>query len=425
MQAAQITPGTTQFRGVSISVGMNPMAGLGGRGTRALRMDAKGEYERIARVKLMQMGFKEDAGQTAAFARQLEHIIAKVYAAEFAQYKAYSLFPVNTEVGPGDLSYTYRMISRTGNAAVVNAGNSKDLPNADIEAEEWQQQVITLGISYNFTVVDQASAQKAQIAIEAEKAKSAREAIEALEESIACTGYAATGTVGVTNAPGVAQTSQVSTGTWSAQLKTALATAPSTTVPYPAVGAVSAIASDILAMKQSIYSSTLGRHKATTGLLPPNLYGMLDGVPRSPAFTDDGILAYLERVTGLEIDDWAILQSAGSVNGSGSAIGSADAFKTLVMVYEKNPDVVQLMVAQPFVQLAPQLVGLAIEIPAYSRIGGAMAVRPLGIRTMAGLLSNVAAASDADAYAAGRMPSCLGEAQDCRSEHEAILATAY
>ena len=364
--------------GVTLTAGSNPVL-------KGMRLDSKADFERIARIQLQAKGMREDAGQTMAFARQLEHIIAKVYEAEFAQYKAYELFPVNTEVGPGDLSYTYRMISRLGNAAVVNAGNARDLPNVDLEGEEWQQQVITLGASYNFTVIDQAAAAKAQIAIEAEKAKATREAIEALEESIACIGYAATGTVGVTNAPGVAVVPQVSTGTWSAQLKTALATAPSTTVPYPAVGAVSAIASDILAGKQQIYAKTLGRHKATNCLLPPNLYGMLDGVPRSPAFTDDGILAYLERVTGLEVDDWPILQNAGSLAGSGSSIGSTDTFNTRIMVYEKNPDVVQLMVAQPFVQLAPQPVGLVWSIPTYSRIGGAMAVRPLGIVVMDGV----------------------------------------
>jgi len=362
---------------VTISAGMNPMRGL--------RLDSKDDFQRVARIRLSNAGFREDAGQTMAFARQLEHIITKVYAAEFAQYKAYQLFPVNTELGPGDLSYTYRMISRLGNAAVVNAGNARDLPNIDLEGEEWPSQIITLGASYNFSVIDQASAAKAQIAIEAEKAKATREAIEALEESIACTGYAATGTVGVTNAPGVAAVPQVSTGTWASQLKTALATPPTTTVPYPAVGAVSAIASDILAQKQQIYALTLGRHKATNVLLPPNLYGILDGVPRSPAFTDDGILAYLERVTGLEVDDWAILQGAGSIAGSGSSLGATNSYKTRVVVYEKNPDVVQLMVAQPFVQLAPQPSSLVFEIPTYSRVGGAMAVRPLGITVMDGL----------------------------------------
>jgi hypothetical protein len=367
----------TSIGGVSLSSGTNPMKGL--------RLDSKEDFQRVARVKLMNMGYREDAGQTMAFARQLEHIIAKVYAAEFAQYKAYQLFPVNTEVGPGDLSYTYRMIARIGNAAVVNAGNARDLPNIDLEGSEWPSQVITLGASYNFTVIDQASAAKAQIAIEAEKAKATREAIEALEEQIAAVGFAATGTNGVTNAPGVAAVPQVSTGTWASQLKTASQVTPSSTNPYPYVAAVSAILTDVLAMDQQIYSLTLGRHKATNLLLPPNLYGMLKAVPRSPAFTDDTALQYMERVSGLELDDWAILQGIGALNGSGSTINTNNSFKTRIVVYEKNPDVVQIMIAQPFVQLAPQPTGLVWEIPCYSRIGGAMAVRPLGIVVMDGL----------------------------------------
>ena len=110
---------------------------------------------------------------------------------------------------------------------------------------------------------------------------------------------------------------------------------------------------------------------------------------RPPAFTDENgsACSASAAVWTLSDEQGNVINSRLNVPiaGSGSAIGSSDSFDTVVMVYEKNPDVVQLMVAQPFVQLAPQLVGLAIEIPAYSRIGGAMAVRPLGIRTMAGL----------------------------------------
>jgi hypothetical protein len=363
--------------GVTLTANRNPMLGV--------RCDSREDFQRVARVNLANMGFREDAGQTVAFARQLEHIIAKIYQVEFPEYKAYQLFPMSTEVGPGDLSFTYRMLSRVGQAQVVNAGNTGDLPNIGLEGEEFPAQIITLGASYSFTVINQASGGKAGISIEIEKAKATRSAIEELEEQIACVGYPATGTSGVTNALGVQATTQVSTGTWSSQAATAYATAPSTSVPYPGVGFVSAAASDILAMKQAIYTSTLGRHKATNCLLPPNLYSLLDGLPRSPAFTPDGVLEYLERVTGLEIDDWSILQNVGSKTGSGTSIGSADSFKTRVMVYEKNPDVVQLMVAQPFVQLAPQPRNLGFTIPCYSRIGGAMAVQPLGVRTMDGL----------------------------------------
>lgn len=354
-------------------------------GMQGLRLDSRDDFERTARRCLATQGYKEDAGQTRAFARSLEHIFAKLYMAEFPEYKAMSLFPVNTEVEPGAASFTYRMGERIGQAAVVNAGNSGDLPVVDVKAQEWQAQVITLGVGYGFNAIDELAAQKMQIALEAEKAMAARGAIEQLQDQIFCTGYGPTGTSGVTSALGVQQTTQVSTGTWSAQLAVAYATAPTTTVPYPGVGAISAIAADIKAMAQAIYASTQGRHKATHCLLPPNLYGMLDALPRSVAFSDDDVLTYLEKVTGLIIDDWAQLQVAGSVNGSGSSMGSSDAFKTRVMVYQKDPEVMSLVVAQPFVQLAPQPRDLQIKIPCYARIGGAWSARPLGVRYMDGL----------------------------------------
>ena|ERR1700722_614793 len=362
--------------------GVNPMA-------RAARLDSKADFQRFARTQLAMRGFREDANLTAAFARQLEHIISKVYAAEFAQYRAMEFFPVNMELGPGDLSFTYRMIERIGNASVINAGNAKDLPNIDIGAEEWQAPIITLGASYNFTVIDQASAAKAQIAIEAEKAKATRESIEALEEQIWCTGYANGGVNGVTNAPGVAQVTQASiaNGNWAVQLQAALATSPTTSLPYPAVGAVAAIASDIIAMKQQVFSKTLGRHNATHCLLPPNLWSFLDTAPQSPAFTSKTLLTMLEELTGLEYDYWPILLNSGSIStGSGNSISNPSSThnSTRVVVYEKSPEVVQLMVAQPFVQLAPQSVGLVWEVPTYSRVGGAMMIRPLGLVFMDG-----------------------------------------
>jgi hypothetical protein len=366
--------------GIRGYVGKSPLGGAA-----LMRCDSKADFERVVRAAFRMNGWKEDAGLTAAYARSLEHIMAKTYAAEYAQYRAHEFFPVSTEVGPGDLTFTYRMIDRKGNAKVITAGMGKDLPNIDLGGEEWPAPIITLGASYEFTVIDQQSGAKMQFAIEAEKAKATRESIEALEESIWCTGYAGTGVSGVTNAPGVAAVTQVSTGTWASQIVTALATAPSTSVPYPAVGAVSAIASDIIAMKQAIFSKTLGRHNATNCLLPPNLYSFLDTLPRSPAFTDDTALAYLEKVTGLDIDYWPILQNAGALNGSPATLGGSPALKTRVVVYEKDPDVVQLIQAQPFVQLAPQPTGLVWSIPTYSRIGGAMCVRPLGIVYMDGL----------------------------------------
>jgi hypothetical protein len=92
------------------------------------------------------------------------------------------------------------------------------------------------------------------------------------------------------------------------------------------------------------------------------------------------------------------------------------------MTYEKSPEVMQLIQVQPFVQLAPQMVGLAVEVPCYSRIGGAMSVRPLGAVVMDGLLSSDTNCS-AEALYDGKDIGCLGFAGES-AQFDGMLSSA-
>jgi hypothetical protein len=360
---------------VQVFTNTNPSAG-------GLRLDSKASCLLAAQ---QMVGMRQDAGLTAAFARAMEHRIAEVYAAEFARYRAHEFFPTSTEVDPGALSFTYRMMQRMGNAAVINGGNARDLPQISLGGQETQAPVITLGAAYGFSVIDEKSASMAGIALETELAKGTREAIEALEEQIWCVGYPTAGVVGVTNAPGVAVLPQLSlgSGTWATQINS-IATATTTNATPPAVVVAQAIAADLGSLKQAIAIKTLERQEATNCLLPTNLYQMLDYIPQSPGFNTKTLLQFVEEVTGLDIDSWNQLQNAGNLNGSILTLSGGAVQKTRIVVYDKDPDVVQLMQAQSFMQLAPQQAGLIYSIPCYSRLGGAMCVRPLGIACMDG-----------------------------------------
>ena len=354
-----------------------PQAGLAG----TWRLDSKSDFQAFANSI---PAFRQDAGLTVAYARSLEHIFAKAYEALFAQYRAHEFFPTNTEVDSGAMSFTYRQIQRIGNVGTIdNSGDAKNLANIDLGALEVQQPVITLGASYNFTVMNQLSGAMMNFSIEAEKAKATREAFEAAEELIYCSGQSLGGVPGVVNAPGVAAVTQVSSGTWISQILTGLGTAPLTSA------LVTALSSDILSMKFQVASKSLNRRKATNVLLPTNLFNALDVVPQSPLFMSKTLLSWLEELTGLDFDDWAALNNAGLANGSPTNLaavsGGNPQLLTRVMVYEKNPEVMQLIQVAPFTQLAPQAVGLAWEVPCYSRIGGAMSVQPLGAVYMDGL----------------------------------------
>lgn len=363
----------------------NPLKRHTSQNGELVRFDSNSDFERIARAIILQSQYREDSGLTMVFARQLEHVFAKVYEAEFPEYKATQLFPMSTEVGPGDLTFTYRMTTRTGQAAVVGGGMAKDLPIVGVAAEEWPSPVITLACSYELNVIEEASASKANVAIQAIKGNAAREAIEQLEEDIFALGYSPAGVPGVTSCLGVQSCPKLSTGTWAAQIAAAQTAASSTNLA-PIVAVSQAIQGDLAALKQRVYVQSLGRHKVTRFVLPPNLYAMLDSVPQSPAFNGLSLLAFLEQTLSCEIVDWAIMLNAGLVAGSTmDTTGTGPAFNTRIIGYEAgNAEVMQLIQAQTFIQLPPQWTGLAVQIPVYSRIGGAMSIRPLGIEFLDG-----------------------------------------
>ena len=353
--------------------------GVGNPSTDHLRLDSRGLFEAFAQKSV---GWRQDAGLTMAFARQLEHVMAKVYEARYQKYRAREFFAVNTEVEPGALSFTYRMTERTGAAAVVNGGNAKDLPNADVGGMEFQAPIITLGASYNFSVINQLQGAMTQVPIEALKASAARKNIEALEETIFCVGFPSAGVAGVTNAPGVTATTKVSTGTWAAQI---IAASTASALTQTVVGA---LAGDINAMAAQVLTGSSGEFEATDCLLPVNLYTLLKIVPQSTTFNSKSLLTFLEEQTGLHFDYWPALGTAGGTAGSPAKLAAISASNPAlygrIVVYDKDPEVMQLVTAQPFTQLAPQDVGLVWQVPCYSRLGGAMGVQPTGITYMDG-----------------------------------------
>jgi hypothetical protein len=314
---------------------------------------------------------REDASSTAAFARQLEYRFKEVYEVEFPDLIADELVPLNTEVPAGSLSFTYRMWNKIGQARVI-ANFANDLPNADVDAKEFPRPVITLGCSWQFSYQDVERAAIADVPLEALKAEAARFAIEYLREQIWAFGYANAGVTGLTNAPGVTATAQVSTGgTWLAQI--AAVGAATAAAPAAAVAAVQGIVADVNAMVAKTFTATIGTHRINTIALPANLFIALDQLPRSPAFTDDTALTYLEKMTRCTFVHWPQLNNLGT-SGHGRVMG-----------YKRDPKVLRGIQARPFTQLPPQPRNLAYIVPCIAEVGGVQIMRPLAATWMDGL----------------------------------------
>jgi hypothetical protein len=358
----------TPFGGVDVSFSLQGLGGLGLQG--AARFDSRDLDEVVDRMLERFPRIREDAASSIVFARGLEYIFKTVQEIEFPELRANDFIPVNTEVPAGSLSFTYSMYERTGTAKVIH-GMATDMPLVSVKGKQFPAPVVTVGVAYGFTIQDVDRAARLEVPLESMLATAARWAIEYLQEVVAAVGLPNEGVVGMTNAPGVTGTTQLSTGTWLHQIN-AIAAATSA-APASAVAATQGLIMDVNAMKARVRNQTLGMHTINTILLPLDLFSILESIPRSPAFTDDTLLDYLEKITHCEVDFWNQLNTASTTNHG------------RVMAYDKTPDVLCQILPRPFTQVAPQARGLGWVVPCFSELGGVMVRRPLAMTFMDGL----------------------------------------
>jgi hypothetical protein len=327
-------------------------------------------------------GLRQDAGLSLAFARSLEYIIRKPYEAEYPELRATEFLPVMTEVSPEALSFTYRMLDKVGQAAIIQE-NGSDAPKVDIKGAEWQSPVVTIGASYDYTILDTARAEALGVPLEAYKAETARFACEYLLEVIAAVGAPNSGVPGFTNAPGITSSAQLSSAgvNWMQNIAN-IGSASSTNNTVPALVAVQQIAADINNAIYNVFTNTKGIHRPDTVLVGVAAYSALMTAPRSPGFTADTILDYLENLCQVDIECWPQLDTAGAVQTTGP---NGATHQGRVMVYKKDPKLLNLVIPQPWTQLPPQPIRMAWEITSYLRTGGVTVRYPKSVTYIDGV----------------------------------------
>lgn len=142
----------------------------------------------IVSRQLQAAGLRCDAGETAAFARQLETIQAKVYEVKFPDTKWRSILPVVSNIPLGARSATYRMFEGYGEAAMLDNYATEDFPTAEIKGKEFSEVIRSLGDKYVYSVEDLRASQLMQVSLDVEKAKVARKVIERKFDQLCATG---------------------------------------------------------------------------------------------------------------------------------------------------------------------------------------------------------------------------------------------
>lgn len=304
----------------------------------------RADVEQYANLRL-------DAGETAALARQLEHIYAQTYDIKYAELKARRFIPIDTSVDPGAEFFTYRQWNMFGMAKII-ANYADDLPRVDALAMEFPAPIKSLGASYGFSIQDMRRSALAGSQLDNRRAKAARRAHEQAFDDIMATGNAAAGILGFLNNPNVPVVA-VTTGTWVTLSATPLQ-----------------MIQDLNDLVNSIILATLETFVPNVLLLSNISFQRINTTPMSTTGdADKTVLRYFldNNPYITEIDQWNKLAAAGA--GATSR----------AVAYKRDEEVLAGVEPQPFEQFPPQPRNLEFVVPTHSRIGGVRIQYPLAM----------------------------------------------
>lgn len=297
---------------------------------------------------------RQDANETALFARQLEYIYTQTYDVKYPEFKSRLFIPVDSTVPTGAETYTYRQFDMVGMASLI-ANYADDLPDVTLFGKEFTGKCKSLGTSYSYSIQDVRRASMANMQLETSLAKIARRSVEAKLDKLGAFGDTNTGLTGLLNNANVPLISPT-TGTWST------ATADQ-------------IIADLDKLVNSIVTTTNGVHSPDTLLLPIAQFLRLNNLQKSVASDKTVLQWYLENNPFIKnIDHWYLLDLANAALTGPRAVA-----------YQRSPEVLGLIIPQEFEQFPPQAKNLAFNIPCHARCGGVKMTYPLAIAYMDGI----------------------------------------
>jgi hypothetical protein len=295
-----------------------------------------------------------DAGETAAIARQLEHIYTKTYDKKYAELKARRFVPVDTSVPSDAEFYTYLSWNMFGMADLI-ANFADNFTRVDVHVEETIAKIKSFGAAYGFSILDMRRSARTGSQLETKKAMAARRAHEQRFDETVALGNVAAGLNGFlnnANVPIVAPT----TGTWVTLNATPLQ-----------------MIQDLNDLVNSIILATLEIFVPDTLLLDNVSFERLNTTPMSTTGDADKTVLrfFLDNNPYItDIDQWNKLNTAGA-GGVSRAVA-----------YKRDEEVLAAVEPQPFEQLPPQERNMEFVINTHTRNGGVRIQYPLAIAYM-------------------------------------------
>lgn len=292
---------------------------------------------------------------------QTAHIEREINKVMYPDIQYPGLIPVDTSAPEWATTVTYYSMDKTGAAKWIS-GLGQDIPNAEVNSEQFNTPVYMAAIGYGWSIQEIGQAQMAGIALGTEKASAARRAYEEFVDNIALNGDATKNFLGLVNNTAITPANVPADGTGSSRLFTAKT--------------ADQVLRDLNEPLTDMFTVSKQVEIADTLLLPATTYGYLASTPRSST-SDTTIMEYFRQnniytaMTGQQLTIRILrgLETAG-----------ASATKRTI-AYRRNPEVLKLHIPMPHRFLAPVTTNnIYFEVPGIFRLGGLDIRRPGAVR---------------------------------------------
>lgn len=300
---------------------------------------------------------RQDAKYTAALEQQLEYVKAQTYDIRYPELKARTFLPVDSSVPEGAETVSYQQWDAMGMAKIL-ANYGDDLPLVTALTEKFSQHIEGLAAAYDYSIQDLRRSAMSGSQLETRKARMARKSIDMLFEDIAAFGHANTKMKGFLNHPNVTVAAATTDGTstrWVGGRTTPKAPADIEKDMHDSVTYVTVATKEINRPDSLLLPTTEYAHIAQTAV------GQYNDKTILQRFTTNS-------VSVRNVASWYKLATADAA-GTGPRM----------VTYQRDPDVLELVIPKEFEQLPPQVKNLTFVVPCHARCGGVVVRYPLAI----------------------------------------------
>ena len=276
-------------------------------------------------------------------ARELETILSRTFEVDYADIKYSALIPISSEIGNGSDSYTYRVFDKQGSMKIIG-DRAQDLPRSDVLRKEVTHPIRSIGGSFAYTVQEtRAAAMVPGMNLEQRRANAVRRAYEEKVQEIAFFGDTPSGMKGFFNND---QVDKIVPDKW-----------------FDTSGVTT---DEMLALLNEgptrLVQGSNMKEMPNTMLVPYSVYRIISTTPRSTT-SDTTVMEFFLRTNPM-------ISAIEPINELEAAKSGSKLSKDRIMVYNRNPDKLQLHIPQPLEFFPPERRGLEYSVAAHARIGG-------------------------------------------------------